>query len=89
MSDAKPRMVHYEDVDPQYLERRKLKPSAGWILLAAMGVGAVISGDFFGWHFGLKYGFRAMAIATVAMATMYFCMVYTIAELSACLPHAA
>jgi ethanolamine permease len=88
MSDAKPRMVHYEDVDQQYLERRKLKPSAGWILLAAMGVGAVISGDFFGWHFGLKYGFRAMAIATVAMATMYFCMVYTIAELSACLPHA-
>ena len=88
MSDAKPRMVHYEDMDQQYLERRKLKPSAGWILLAAMGVGAVISGDFFGWHFGLKYGFRAMAIATVAMATMYFCMVYTIAELSACLPHA-
>ena len=88
MSDTKPGMVHHEEVDQQYLERRKLKPSAGWILLAAMGVGAVISGDFFGWHFGLKYGFRAMAIATVAMATMYFCMVYTIAELSACLPHA-
>ena len=48
MSEAKPRMVHYEDMDQQYLERRKLKPSAGWILLAAMGVGAVISGDFFG-----------------------------------------
>ena len=88
MSNAKSRLVRYEDVDEQYLEQRKLKPSAGWILLAAMGVGAVISGDFFGWHFGLKYGFRAMAIATVAMATMYFCMVFSIAELSACLPHA-
>ena len=88
MSTVKPGLVHYEDVDQKYLDQRKLKPSAGWILLAAMGVGAVISGDFFGWHFGLKYGFRALAIATVAMATMYFCMVYTIAELSACLPHA-
>ena len=88
MPNAKPRLVRYEDVDEQYLEQRKLKPSAGWILLAAMGVGAVISGDFFGWHFGLKYGFRAMAIATVAMATMYFCMIFSIAELSACLPHA-
>lgn len=81
-------IVGYEDVDASYLQQRKLKPSAGWILLSAMGVGAVISGDFYGWHFGLKYGFRAMAIATIAMATMYFCMVYTIAELSACLPHA-
>jgi ethanolamine permease len=88
MPNAKPRLVRYEDVDQAYLEKRKLKPSAGWILLAAMGVGAVISGDFFGWHFGLKYGFRAMAIATVAMATMYFCMVFSIAELSASLPHA-
>ena len=88
MSTVKPGLVHYEDVDQKYLDQRKLKPSAGWILLAAMGVGAVISGDFFGWHFGLKYGFRALAIATVAMAIMYFCMVYTIAELSACLPHA-
>jgi predicted MFS family arabinose efflux permease len=84
MPTVKPGLVHYEDVDQQYLDQRKLKPSAGWILLAAMGVGAVISGDFFGWHFGLKYGFRALAIATVAMAIMYFCMVYTIAELSAC-----
>ncbi|GIT28097.1 MAG: hypothetical protein Ct9H300mP1_01430 [Planctomycetaceae bacterium] len=59
------------------------------MLLWALGVGAVISGDFFGWNLGLKYaGFNGLAIATVLMAVMYVCMVFTIAELSAALPHA-
>ncbi len=87
-ASQKPGLVQYENVDSQYLDNRRLKPSAGWVLLAAMGIGAVISGDFYGWHFGLKYGFQSLAIATVAMAIMYFTMVFTIAELSASLPHA-
>jgi ethanolamine permease len=81
--------VRYENVDQTYLEQRKLRKSAGWFLLWGLGVGAVISGDFFGWNFGLTGGgFIGLAIATVLMATMYLCMVYSIAELSTALPHA-
>jgi ethanolamine permease len=82
-------IARYVDVAEDYLHKRKLKKSAGWFLLWSMGVGAVISGDYFGWNFGLRSaGFWGMAIATCVMAIMYVCMVFSIAELSAALPHA-
>jgi len=81
--------AHYENVDQSYLEQRKLRKSAGWVLLWALGVGAVISGEYFGWNFGLGAGgFWGLTIATFLMAVMYVCMVYSIAELSTALPHA-
>ncbi len=81
--------VRYENVGAGYLEQRKLRKSAGWIMLWALGVGAVISGDFGGWNLGLAAGgFGGLAIATAVMTVMYVCMVYSIAELSAALPHA-
>lgn len=81
--------IRYEEVQVEYLERRQLRRSAGWVLLWALGVGAVISGEFSGWNLGLAVGgFWGLAIATVLMATMYVCMVFTIAELSSALPHA-
>lgn len=82
-------IVRYENVDSEYLQRRQLKRGAGWVLLWALGVGAVISGEFSGWNLGLiSGGFWGMAIATVMMAVMYVCMVYSIAEMSSALPHA-
>lgn len=82
-------IAYYDDVSESYLHRRRLKKSAGWGLLWSLGVGAVISGEFFGWNFGLEVGgFWGLAIATLLMAIMYICMVYSIAELSAMLPHA-
>ena len=90
MSEKKSGLANYQNVDAEYLEKRKLKKSAGWILLWALGVGAVISGDYFGWNFGLEAGgFWGLALATIVMALMYVCMVFSIAELSAALPHAA
>jgi ethanolamine permease len=78
----------YENVDKTYLEKRQLQKSAGWVLLWALGVGAVISGDFFGWNFGLAAGgFGGLLVATVFIAIMYVCMVLSIAEMSAALPH--
>ena len=89
MSEKKSGLASYENVDGDYLEKRSLKKSAGWVLLWALGVGAVISGDYGGWNSGLKSGgFGGLAIATVLMAIMYVCMVFSIAELSAALPHA-
>jgi ethanolamine permease len=81
--------VKYIDVAASYLDERKLKKHAGWILLWALGVGAVISGMYSGWNLGLGAGgFGGLAIATLLMTVMYVCMVYSIAELSASLPHA-
>jgi ethanolamine permease len=82
--------VKYEQVDDNYLQERKLKQgAAGWVLLAGLGVSYVISGEFAGWNFGLEQGgFGGMLIATFIMGTMYTCMVFTLAELSACLPTA-
>jgi ethanolamine permease len=89
VANRRSELTRYENVDRSYLERRRLKPRAGWVLLWALGVGAVISGDFLGWNYGLAHaGFNGLAIATVLMAAMYVCMVFTIAELSAALPHA-
>lgn len=89
MTQRRDGLARYHQVDDSYLDQRRLRKSAGWVLLWALGVGAVISGDYFGWNFGLKSGgFWGMAVATVMMAVMYVCMVFSIAELSAALPHA-
>jgi ethanolamine permease len=82
-------ITSYRAVNANYLKRRRLNGKAGWFLLWGLGVGAVISGDFYGWNYGLDAGgFWGLAIATVLMAIMYFCMVFCLAELSAALPHA-
>ena len=81
--------IHYESVNDRYFSRRRLRKSAGAPLLWALGVGAVISGDFSGWNLGLAVGgFWGLAIATFLMAIMYICMVYCVAEMSTALPHA-
>lgn len=82
--------MKYENVGDNYLAQRKLREgAAGWILLAGLGVSYVISGDFAGWNFGLEQGgFGGMVIATIIMGTMYTCMVFSLAELSASLPTA-
>ncbi|MFF0483290.1 ethanolamine permease [Streptomyces sp. NPDC004435] len=73
-----------------YLARRTLRRgSAGWLLLTGLGVAYVVSGDFSGWNIGLSEGgFGGLAIAMVLMGTMYACLVFSLAELSAILPTA-
>ncbi|WP_299056606.1 ethanolamine permease [uncultured Nocardioides sp.] len=73
-----------------YLEKRKLKSgTAGWILLAGLGVSYVISGDYSGWNFGLaEGGFGGLLIAVVIVAGMYLALVLGMAELSSALPAA-
>lgn len=82
-------IVSYKTVHESYLRQRQLKGKAGGLLLWGLGVGAVISGNFYGWNYGLAAGgFWGLAIATFLMAIMYLCMVYSLAEMSAALPHA-
>lgn len=80
--------ITYRDVDHSYFEKRGLRRYAGAWSLWALGVGAVISGDFFGWNFGLASGgFGGLLYATVIIAIMYIGMCYSIAEMSPALPH--
>ena len=81
--------MKYQEVSPDYFARRRLRRYAGFWSLWALGVGAVISGDFFGWNFGLSVGgFGGLAIATVIVAVMYLGLCYSLAEMAPALPHA-
>ena len=77
-------------MDQDYLAKRQLKKgTAGWFLLAGLGVSYVISGDFAGWNFGIGVaGWGGFAIAAVLMAVMYLTLVLSLAEMSAAIPAA-
>ena len=80
--------VEYSAAGRDYFAKRGLRRYAGVWSLWALGVGAVISGDFFGWNFGLGVGgFGGLALATVIIALMYVGICYSIAEMSPALPH--
>jgi ethanolamine permease len=80
--------IRYEVVTDEYFEARGLRRHARVGSLWALGVGAVISGDFFGWNFGLGVGgFGGMLIALVLATVMYAGLCFSIAEMSPALPH--
>ena len=80
--------VTYRDADANYFAERRLRRFAGVWSLWALGVGAVISGDFFGWNYGLlSGGFGGMLVATAVVAAMYVGPCFSIAAPSPALPH--
>ena len=80
--------VSYREVEHDYFEKRQLKRFARVFHLWALGVGAVISGDFFGWNFGLASGgFGGLLIATFVITLMYAGLCFSIAEMTAAMPH--
>jgi ethanolamine permease len=88
MQDEQPGGVRYQEVEDAYFERRGLRRYAGVWSLWALGVGAVISGDFFGWNFGLAAGgFGGLLVATMIVIVMYVGLCDAIAEMSPALPH--
>jgi len=88
MPDPSRSSIRYQAVEDEYFDKRRLRRFAGAWSLWALGVGAVISGDFFGWNFGLlSGGFGGLLVATVIVAVMYIAMCFSIAELSPALPH--
>lgn len=79
--------IRYERVTAEYFARRRLRRYAGVLSLWALGVGAVISGHFSGWNYGLAYGWGSMFVATVVITVMYLGLTYSLAEMSPALPH--
>jgi ethanolamine permease len=88
VSERKVGSVTYKEVGEEYFNARGLRRHAGVWSLWALGVGAVISGDYYGWNFGLDVGgFGGLLIATAIIAVMYYGLCYSIAEMSPALPH--
>jgi ethanolamine permease len=78
----------YQKVDADYFAKRGLTRYAGVASLWALGVGAVISGHFSGWNFGFATGgWGGMLVAGMIIAVMYLGLTFSIAEMSAALPH--
>ncbi len=67
----------------QHALKRTLTPVHLW----ALAVGMVISGDYFGWNYGLAHGGPVgMIIATLVVTVLYVCFIFSYTELSAAIP---
>src|SRR5512143_1105809 len=80
--------VSYRIPEKDYFDQRELRRRAGGFYLWALGVAAVISGEFSGWNLGFGVGgWGGMFIATIIITVMYLGLTYSIAEMSPALPH--
>jgi len=80
--------VVYREAGSEYFEKRGLRRHAGVWSLWALGVAAVISGDFSGWNLGIPAGgWGGLVVATVVITIMYIGLCYSIAEMSPAMPH--
>ena len=65
--------------------RQTLRPVHLW----AIGVGLVISGEYFGWNYGWGVaGTVGFLIATLIVTLLYVCFVFSFTELTTAIPHA-
>ena len=65
----------------------ELKRTLGPIMLWGLGVGYVISGEYFGWNLGLPLGGTwGMLAATLVITLMYVGFVLSYAELACAIP---
>ncbi len=66
-----------------------LRRALGAFHLWGIGVGLVISGEYFGWNYGWgQAGTIGFLIATLLITVMYTTFVFSFAELSTAIPHA-
>jgi ethanolamine permease len=80
--------VSYRSPGIDYFEDRELRRHAGVFYLWALGVAAVISGDFSGWNLGFAAGgWGGLFIGAIIITIMYLGLTYSIAEMSPALPH--
>jgi ethanolamine permease len=88
MNERRSKGVTYRDAEAGYFEKRGLQRYAGVWSLWALGVGAVISGDFSGWNLGVgQAGFGGFLVAAGIVTAMYLGLCFSIAEMAAALPH--
>ncbi|MFT8705245.1 amino acid permease [Bifidobacterium aquikefiricola] len=80
--------VTYVTTDKDYFKKRQLSRTTGAFGLWAIGISAVISGDFSGWNGGiLQAGWGGMLIAAIVVFIMYVFMLNSISEMASAMPH--
>ena len=73
----------------QYLKDHALKKPMGVLHIWALGVGVVITGEYFGWNQGLKEGGPVgMLLASLFVCVLYMMWVLALSELSVAMPFA-
>lgn len=84
--------VRPDELKPQeraYLQEHALKKPLRVLDIWALGVGVVITGEYFGWNLGLKdNGPVAMLVASLIVCLLYLTWVLALAELSVAMPFA-
>ncbi|MFM9966224.1 MAG: amino acid permease [Planctomycetaceae bacterium] len=75
--------------ETKYLDEHSLKKPMGTAQIWALGVGAVITGEYFGWNGGLGVaGPTGMLIASLFVCALYMAWVLALSELSVAMPFA-
>src|SRR5256884_1157963 len=73
----------------EYLKEHALKKPMGVLHIWALGVGVVITGEYFGWNQGLSAGGPiGMLLASLFVCVLYMAWVLALAELSVAMPFA-
>src|SRR5215210_4931060 len=73
----------------EYLKEHALKKPMGVLHIWALGVGVVITGEYFGWNQGLKEGGPfGMLLASLFVCVLYMMWVLALSELSVAMPFA-
>jgi len=73
----------------QYIREHALNRPMGVIHVWALGVGVVITGEYFGWNFGLPVGGPVgVLIASLIVCVLYLAWVLGLSELSVAMPFA-
>src|ERR1700730_10213216 len=87
VSEAHVRAAALRPEERQYLKDHALKKPMGVLHIWALGVGVVITGEYFGWNQGLKEGGPlGMLLASLFVCALYMMWVLALSELSVAMP---
>jgi ethanolamine permease len=89
VSEAHVRASELRPEERKYLKDHALKKPMGVLHIWALGVGVVITGEYFGWNQGLKEGGPVgMLLASLFVCVLYMMWVLALSELSVAMPFA-
>src|SRR5262245_19702703 len=89
VSEAHLRTTELRPEEREYLKEHALKKPMGVLHIWALGVGVVITGEYFGWNQGLKEGGPiGMLLASLFVCALYMMWVLALSELSVAMPFA-
>src|SRR5258706_1982022 len=87
VSEAHVEAAKLRPEEREYLKEHALKKPMGVLHIWALGVGVVITGEYFGWNAGLKEGGPlGMLLATLFVCVLYMMWVLALSELSVAMP---